>query len=118
MTILVDPTTKDGYGYNTQEYAAYTAGSSTPLFDVDPASGARVVASFPVVGPVLASGHLSDEAPFLGKAVIVEAPLGAGNIYMVSPNVVYRALLVVVHVPLERGLRRRQIELLIAALVA
>jgi len=51
-----------------------------------------VVASFPAVGPVLASGYFSDESVVLGKAAIVEAPLGAGTIYMISPNVTYRAI--------------------------
>ena len=92
VNYMVDPTTKDGYGFDTTEFGAYSAGSGTPLFNVDPASSAKVVASFPMVGPVLASGYFSDETGVLGKAAIVEAPLGAGTIFMISPNVTYRAI--------------------------
>jgi hypothetical protein len=91
MAIQVDPSTKDGYGYDMEESAWYLAGSSTPFFNVDPASGAKVVASFPAVGPVLQSGYINDETALLGKAVIVETKLGAGNLFLVSPDVTYRA---------------------------
>ena len=93
VRIKVDPTTKVGYGYGLEE--ALWCESSTPYFIPVSDGTATVVASYPAKGDgnLLLSGYLdakADEA-LRGKAAIVDAPLGAGHVILLAPNVLYRA---------------------------
>jgi hypothetical protein len=89
VRLQVDPATKVGYGYNAAESEWC---ESTLFYNVDPASGAAVVARYPNDGAtLLRSGYIAGENWMWRKAAIVDAPLGAGNVVMIAPNVVYRA---------------------------
>ena len=93
VRIKVDPTTVVGYGYGQEE--ALWCETSTPYF-VPVANGtAAVVASYPAKGDgnLLLSGYLdaTADAALRGKAAIVDAPLGAGHVILLGPNVLYRA---------------------------
>ena len=93
VRIKVDPATKVGYGYNDVE--ALWCESSTPYFVPVSGGTAAVVASYPASndGNLLLSGYLdaTADAALRGKAAIVDAPLGAGHVILLAPNVVYRA---------------------------
>jgi hypothetical protein len=93
VRIKVDPTTKVGYGYNETE--ALWCESSTPYFVPVSGGTASVVASYPATGDgdLLLSGYLdaTADAALRGKAAIVDAPLGAGHVVLLAPNVLYRA---------------------------
>jgi hypothetical protein len=89
VRLQVDPATKVGYGYDGAESVWC---ESTLFYDVAPGSGNVVVASYPNDGAtLLQSGYIAGESWMHGKAAIVDAPLGDGNIVMIAPNVVYRA---------------------------
>jgi hypothetical protein len=93
LRIKVDPTTKVGYGYGQEE--ALWCETSTPYFIPVVGGTAAVVASYPAKGDgnLLLSGYLdaTADAALRGKAAIVDAPLGAGHIVLLAPNVLYRA---------------------------
>ena len=93
VRIKVDPSTKVGYGYGLEE--ALWCESSTPYFIPISGGTATVVAAYPAKGDgnLLLSGYLdtkADEA-LRGKAAIIDAPLGAGHVILLAPNVLYRA---------------------------
>ncbi len=89
VRLQVDPATKIGYGYDTEE-ALWC--ESTLFWDVDPASKATVVARYPDDGnTLLLSGYIGGESWMHGKAAIVDAPVGNGNVILLTPNIVYRA---------------------------
>jgi hypothetical protein len=93
VRIKVDPTTMVGYGYGQEE--ALWCESSTPYFVPVAGGTAAVVASYPAKtdGNLLLSGYLdaTADAALRGKAAIVDAPLGAGHVILLAPNVLYRA---------------------------
>jgi hypothetical protein len=93
VRIKVDPTTKVGYGYD--EVEALWCESSTPYYVAVPGGTAAVVASYPTTeeGDLLLSGYLDStaDAALRGKAAIIDAPLGAGHVILLAPNVLYRA---------------------------
>jgi|GEM_PF-876081 len=93
VRINVDPTTKVGYGYDSVE--ALWCESNTPYFVPVTDGTAAVVASYPAAddGDLLLSGYLaaSADAALRGKAAIIDAPLGAGHVILLAPNVLYRA---------------------------
>lgn len=90
LRIQVDPTTKVGYGYDTEE-ASWFLDSNTPYFVKTPNSKAQVAASYPAQGDLLLSGYISGGDVLKGAAAIVEAPLGAGRVILLAPDVLYRA---------------------------
>jgi hypothetical protein len=88
VRLQVDPATKVGYGYDAEE--SVWCESSLFFEVVDPKN--VVVASYPDdADTLLQSGYIAGESWMKGKAAIVDAPLGDGNIVMIAPNVVYRA---------------------------
>ena len=89
LRLSVDPTTKVGYGYSSQE--AVWCESSSPYFQVLSGSPASIVAGYPQDGTLLLSGYISGDTLLRGKAAIVDAPLGAGHVILLAPNVLYRA---------------------------
>ncbi len=90
LRIQVDPSTKAGYGYSDEE-ACWFLDNSTPFFTTTPGSKARVVASYPAQGDLLLSGYISGGDVLRGAAAIIEAPLGAGRVILLAPDVLYRA---------------------------
>ncbi len=89
VRLAVNPVTHVGYGYDAAESVWC---ESTLFYDVVPDSKSVVVASYPNdTETLLQSGYIAGESWMKGKAAIVDAPLGAGNIVMIAPNVVYRA---------------------------
>jgi hypothetical protein len=90
LRIQVDPTTKVGYGYDTEE-ACWFLDSGTPYFAKTPGSKAQVVAAYPAQGDLLLSGYLSGGDVLKGAAAIVEAPMGAGRVILLAPDVLYRS---------------------------
>jgi hypothetical protein len=89
LRIQVDPTTRIGYGYDKEESSWFLDG--TPYFTVTPGSKARVVATYPTEGDLLQSGYISGGEALKGMAAIVDAPLGAGHVILLAPDVLYRA---------------------------
>ena len=89
VRILVDPTTQVGYGYDAEE-ASWLVDSNTPFFTTT-SSGVTVIATYPTTGPVLLNGYIENDDVIRGSAAMVEAPMGAGHVVLLAPNVVYRA---------------------------
>jgi hypothetical protein len=90
LRILVDPATKVGYGYDTEESCWFLDGS-TPYFTKKPDGKAQVVASYPEKGELLQSGYMTNGDMLRGAAAIVEAPMGKGRVILLAPDVLYRA---------------------------
>ena len=90
LRIQVDPATKVGYGYDAEE-ACWFLDSGTPYFIKTPGSKAQVVATYPSQGDLLLSGYIGGGDVLRGTAAIVEAPLGAGRVILLAPDVLYRA---------------------------
>ena len=89
VRLNVNPSTKVGYGYGAAESVWC---ESTLFYDVAPDSPNVVVASYPNdADTLLQSGYIAGESWMKGKTAIVDAPLGAGHIVMIAPNIVYRA---------------------------
>ena len=90
LRIAVDPSTPLGYGYDGSE--ALWCESGAVFFELADGSAASVAASYPDDGQtLLLSGYISGEEALHGKAAIVDAPLGAGHVILLAPNVLYRA---------------------------
>jgi len=89
VRILVDPTTKVGYGYDAEE-ASWLVDSSTPFFKPT-SSAVTVIATYPLTGPLLLNGYIENDNVIRGSAAMVEAPMGTGQVVLLAPNVVYRA---------------------------
>jgi hypothetical protein len=89
VRLAVNPVTHVGYGYDAAESVWC---ESTLFYNVAPDSKSVVVASYPNdAETLLQSGYIAGESWMKGKAAIIDAPLGAGNMVMIAPNVVYRA---------------------------
>ncbi len=90
LRIQVDPSTKVGYGYDTAE--ALWCETASPFFQLQDGSQASVVAGYADDGQtLLLSGYVSGESLLRGKAAIVDAPMGKGQVILLAPNVLYRA---------------------------
>ncbi|MBZ5495370.1 MAG: hypothetical protein LAP85_03135 [Acidobacteriia bacterium] len=90
VRIRVDPTSKVGYGYDVEE-ACWFLDSGTPILMKTPGSRAQVVAAYTERGDLLLSGYIGGGDVLRGMAAIVEAPLGAGRIILLAPDVLYRS---------------------------
>jgi Zinc carboxypeptidase len=88
VRIGVDPSKVVGYGYDAEE-ASW--GDNAIYYTVDPGSSTAAVASYPTTGPILLSGYAANVDSARGQAVVADAPMGAGNVVMIGPNVLYRA---------------------------
>jgi len=89
LRIEVDPSARVGYGYDPEE--ASWCESGMPFFVPTADSTATIVAHYPDTGTVLLSGYTSGESQILGKAAIVDSPLGKGHVILLAPNTLYRA---------------------------
>ncbi len=85
----VDPTQKVGYGYGNE--LGQWCESGTPFFTPISGTQASTVVTYPASGQILLSGYISGESALRGKSSIVDAPLGAGRVILLAPNVLYRA---------------------------
>ncbi|NLY50109.1 MAG: hypothetical protein GX062_03805 [Firmicutes bacterium] len=86
LRVVVEPEQPVAYGFDTEEAVFF---ENNPAFEVSAGSGASVVASFGTE-PLL-SGYLADpDMKLSGKAAIVDVKVGAGNIILSSPDLVYR----------------------------
>ena len=88
VRILVDPTARDGYGYDVEQ-TSWLDDTNTPCF-LTTSGTPKIVASYPSSGPLLLSGYIENGANIQGKAAIVDAPLGAGRVVLLGPNTTYR----------------------------
>jgi hypothetical protein len=86
----VDPSTKVAYGYDPEE-SCWFLDNSTPYFTKTAGSKAQIVAAYPEKGNLLLSGYISNGDVLRGAAAIVEAPMGAGRVVLLAPDVLYRA---------------------------
>ncbi len=90
LRIQVDPATRTGYGYDSEE-ACWFLDGSTPLLAKTPGSKAQIVASYPEKGDLLLSGYIGGGDGLRGLAAIIESPLGKGRVILLAPDVLYRA---------------------------
>lgn len=90
LRIQVDPSTKVAYGYDPEE-SCWFLDNSTPYFTKTAGSKAQIVAAYPERGDLLLSGYISNGDVLRGAAAIVEAPMGAGRVVLLAPDVLYRA---------------------------